>query len=167
MLFGDWLEETRKLQEEFYNHVFPMDNLEERAEFFREQAAAVLFEIGEMSNEISWKSWASEHFLNRKAYIGEAVDALHFLANLLLVADCTREELNEAYLEKMERNRQRMMSGTYTGRDKCPGCKRDWGDIKAHHEGLLERALVSRGKEQIYICMDCYRRGRTAAEDAG
>jgi hypothetical protein len=140
----------------------------ERALFFKEQALALIFEVAEASHELSWKSWATRPYLNREAYIGEIVDVLHFAGNILVMVDCTDTELEEAYYEKMERNRNRMKSGVYTGTDKCPSCKRDWGDIKAHaQEGeVIRYMLQDTNGEGKTICSNCYFAGKARAQNS-
>lgn len=130
-LFNGWLDATRKLQLDYYGFDFDKMSDAERTKYMLENAWAASDELHEAMNEISWKPWAKSEFFNREAFIGETVDALHFLANWLCAAKCTTEELNVAYLEKMERNRKRQRSN-YTGLDKCILCKRAKDDVIAH-----------------------------------
>lgn len=130
-LFGNWIEKTKLLQEEFYGHKFEDFTEQELVEWVRINILAAEDELHEALSEISWKPWATKSYFNREAYLGEIVDVLHFVANLLAGARITDEELNAAYLEKMERNRERQRQG-YTGVDKCNGCKRAKDDILAH-----------------------------------
>lgn len=129
-LFGTWLAETLKLQTEFYKDIsdLPQGELED---WMRVNAFAAEDEIHEAMGEISWKPWATEHFFNREQFIGECVDALHFIGNMLAAAKCTDEELNQAYHEKMDRNKKRQKEG-YTGTAKCVECRRAVDDIIAH-----------------------------------
>lgn len=131
VLFGDWIEKTKYLQEGFYGHKFEDFTQEELEQWVRTNVLAAEDELHEALGEISWKPWASSQFFNREAYLGEIVDVLHFIGNLLAGAQITDEELNAAYLEKMERNRKRQTQG-YTGVDKCIICKRAVDDIEAH-----------------------------------
>jgi dimeric dUTPase (all-alpha-NTP-PPase superfamily) len=130
-LFGNWIEKTKYLQEEFYGHKFEDFTHDELVQWVRINVLAAEDELHETLGEISWKPWASAQYFNREAYIGEIVDVLHFVANLLAGAGVTDEELNAAYLEKMERNRQRQREG-YTGTDKCSKCSRAADDVVAH-----------------------------------
>lgn len=130
-LFGDWIEKTKYLQEEFYGQKFEDFDHEQLVDWVRINILAAEDELHEALGEISWKPWASAKYFNREAYLGEIVDVMHFIANLLAGAQITDEELNAAYLEKMERNRERQRQG-YTGVNKCNGCKRAADDVIAH-----------------------------------
>lgn len=99
---------------------------DERARFFTDMTAALIFELGEASNEIGWKPWASDRSLDHDKYVGELIDAWHFFMNLMLIAGVTEEELYDRYMEKMNVNlRRHAVKGSYTGKDKCPNCHRD------------------------------------------
>jgi hypothetical protein len=134
LLFGSWLAQTRDLQNEFYGFDLPFDiedKTEELIDYVRVNVLAAEDELHEALNEVSWKPWASAQFINREEFIGEIVDTLHFIGNLLAGVGCTDAELTEAYLEKMNRNRARMTEG-YTGLDKCFECKRSADDVISH-----------------------------------
>lgn len=151
-LFGTWVEKTKYLQEEFYGHKFEDFTHEELVEWIRINVLAAEDELHEALGEISWKPWASAQYFNREAYLGEIVDVLHFVGNLLAGAGITDEELNTAYLEKMERNRARQRAG-YTGVVKCSNCKRAVDDIEAHG-GRVWTELSLDGSAR-YVCEEC------------
>lgn len=147
-LFGNWLKATDQLQKEYFgNDLAAMEGKQREAEVIL-QAYAATEEIHEATAEVSWKPWAKSEFFNREAYIGELVDALHFIANMLCIAGCTDAELTAAYEEKMERNRERQRNN-YTGRDKCDNCRRAIDDIRAHGDEVWE---VDGGG---WICGEC------------
>lgn len=126
--FDQWLELTRELQATVYGRDLWNLTGVERAECFTRDLAETFIELGELANEFpGHKSWVTDRdVMDREAMIGEAVDALHFLGNVLAVIQCTDDELNAAYLKKMQKNRDRMSSGTYDGvNDKCPECHRE------------------------------------------
>lgn len=83
----------------------------ERGEYHLWNAYAAVDEISEISGEISWKPWKDGDKFNRDEYIGECVDALHFLGNLLVLAGCSDEELNRRYAEKQVENARRQRDG--------------------------------------------------------
>lgn len=127
-LFGSWLYHTRLLQ----TTSFGTDPGElqgvERADFITWNYAELCIELGEMMNEFpGHKTWVTDRsVLNRDEFIAEAVDAMHFLGNILVAVHCTDAEFNNAYIRKMAKNAARMASGTYDGvSDKCPQCKRE------------------------------------------
>lgn len=131
LLFDAWVARTKEMQEGFFGQKFEDFTQEDLEQWVRTNVLAAEDELHEALGEISWKPWASAKYFNREAYLGEIVDVLHFVGNLLAGAGITDEELNAAYLEKMQRNRQRQTKG-YTGVDKCAGCKRAVDDIIAH-----------------------------------
>jgi hypothetical protein len=91
----------------------------------------MIWEIGEMMAEYpGCKDWVVDRSaLNRDAFLNEAVDVLHFFANVLTALEFTDEDLTRAYYAKMQRNRERMASGIYDGvSSKCSSCHRDYTD---------------------------------------
>jgi dimeric dUTPase (all-alpha-NTP-PPase superfamily) len=153
-LFSDWLIETKELQEQFYGKKFEDFDHDELVQWVRINILAAEDELHEALGEISWKPWAKSEFFNREAYLGEIVDVLHFVGNLLVGAGITDAELNEAYLDKMERNRQRQRTG-YTGLDKCMRCKRAVDDIVAHGGKIAE--VDDQGNGYCDQCMESVR----------
>lgn len=130
-LFGEWLMRTDVLQRMSYGSKPSELEGDARAEYFRTMTAALVFELGEMSNEIGWKTWGTDRTINRDNYIKEAVDVMHFIGNLLILVGCTDEELNAAYNAKMKVNMERMLRADYNGRTegKCVTCKRSFDDV--------------------------------------
>lgn len=96
---------------------------EDRDNYVAAMSTALLVELGEALQEISWKPWASGVWLNREAFLVEMIDALHFWFNLVLLATTDPEEVAHVYFHKADINAQRQMDG-YTGQDKCPTCGR-------------------------------------------
>jgi hypothetical protein len=142
-LFGSWLEATLKLQHEAYdNHPEKLEDEELRQWLIWNHTAAVI-ELGEMLEETRWKPWSNwkpgEPIIpDKAAFLKEAVDALHFLANSLVAGKITGAELNNAYLHKMAVNRERQLQkGGYDskrGVDKCMRCRRSFDDVpKSEH----------------------------------
>jgi hypothetical protein len=141
-LFGEWLMRTRMLQRMSYGTDPAQLEGDERAEYFRTMVAALVFELGEMSNEIGWKTWGTDRTISRAEYVKEGVDVMHFIGNLFTLAGVTDAELNEVYSAKMRVNQERMQRNNYNGRTdgKCPCCKRSYDDVgKAPTASLLCR----------------------------
>lgn len=153
LLFSTWLEETKALQEKSFGHELPKALDGDLVGYVVTNVLAATDELHEALNEVSWKPWAAAEFVNREAFIGELVDTLHFVGNLLVGVGCTDEELNSAYLEKMERNRLRQQVG-YTGLEKCSDCKRALDDIQLHGGGWTEE-IDEDGKAVKFTCEDC------------
>lgn len=134
-LFGNWLEETRRLQVEAYGCDPWVFEYAEFGDFINVNVTAMVAELGEMLAEIpGWKTWVTERgrpgMMGRTRAVGEVVDLLHFIANVLIALRCTDLELRLAYAGKMERNRARMRAGDYDGRTgKCPSCGRALDDV--------------------------------------
>lgn len=100
----------------------------ERTQFIKDMVYATEDELHEATDEVSWKPWASAEFFHRDAYVGELVDAWHFILNLLMVAQVTPEEFFDKYMVKNELNMARHAEGKYTGLEKCPICGRALDD---------------------------------------
>lgn len=140
VLFGEWLERTRVLQESAFKIDYDQffgetpEHLNNIIEYARWNMLAVDDEMAEMRKEMSWKPWQHDDpYVNRKEVIKEAIDVLHFVANILCSVGATDEMLDELYLEKMEKNRQRQLNG-YKVKDigvKCSECTRAIDDIGA------------------------------------
>lgn len=96
---------------------------EARDHYVSAMSTALVVEIGEALQEISWKPWASGIWLHREAFLVEMIDALHFWINLVLLATTDAEEVARVYFNKADINAQRQLDG-YTGQDKCPTCGR-------------------------------------------
>lgn len=131
--FGEWLMRTRVLQREAFG-VDPY-RLEgtEREEYVRWNVLAAEDELHEALGEISWKPWASKEYFNREEFIGELVDVLHFVANLLAVSGVSGDELTTRYSSKQQKNRDRQSSGYDGVTGKCPGCRRDLSEVPSDH----------------------------------
>lgn len=138
-LFNGWLAETAKLQQECYGAdyaVFHSDadvDINTTIDYMRWNMLAIDDELAEMRQAMSWKPWQhDEPYLDRDELIKEAVDVLHFVANIVCAAGATDEELDEIYLAKMEKNRARQRDG-YRVRDagvKCGICSRALDEVQ-------------------------------------
>lgn len=101
---------------------------DDRAQYVRDMTLALIDELSEALNETGWKPWASSRHLNRDAYVAELVDALHFLANLFLVAGVSENEITALYMAKAEKNRLRQENGYDGVSSKCQTCGRALDD---------------------------------------
>jgi len=76
-------------------------------------------ELAEARNETTWKMWTSGSelgsFYDRDAFVKELVDLMHFWVNLLLLADCSADEVYSRYMKKADVNSKRQLDG-YDGR---------------------------------------------------
>lgn len=124
-----WLETTRRLQEESFDVHYDSMTGHELADYVTYNSAALSCELGEFLQEIGWKPWANPRgWVNREKALGEAVDIGHFLANLLCAIGVTDEEWETAYRVKQQINRERQQNG-YDARNKCPTCGRAYDDV--------------------------------------
>lgn len=138
ILFYSWLQQTRGLQQGVYNINYEEmegdapENINKFIEYLRWNMLAVDDELAEMRQAISWKPWQHDApYADREEVIKEAVDVLHFVANIIVAAGGTDEMLDKFYLEKMERNKQRQLNG-YKVKDigvKCALCQRAIDDV--------------------------------------
>jgi len=136
MNFTSWLNSTLDLQRSAFEIDPPYLKEDERAEFIRWNVLAAEDELHEALNEVGWKPWATDRYFNRDAFVGELIDVMHFIANLLVTAGVTGDELSQRYHSKQQRNRYRQEIG-YTGTDgKCPTCRRDFEDLKEAGKAL-------------------------------
>ena len=95
---------------------------EEAIEFVRWNVLALEDELHEALAETGWKPWSANRHINRDEYIGELVDAVHFLVNLFLVVGATPEEVLERYKSKNAKNHRRQETpGGYTGEKDANG----------------------------------------------
>lgn len=80
---------------------------------------AIADELAEARAETNWKQWTHgvEHgtFHDRDAFVKELVDLLHFLVNLLLLAEASADEVYNRYMAKAAVNARRQDEG-YDGR---------------------------------------------------
>lgn len=129
-LFDSWLSETRKLQIESFGTDPGTLEGKDRDYYLTWNNLAARDELSEALSEHSWKPWSkTTGTLNRREYIKEQIDVLHFVANMLLAAQCTDEELDSLYQEKMDVNRARQ-NASYDNSNKCTNCKRALDDVK-------------------------------------
>lgn len=113
-----------------YNNGKPMDQFtdDERMPEIRNNTLSCVAELFEALAETGWKPWASSNHTNRDAFYREMVDAWHFFMNLMLHTGMTPDDLYAGYIDKNQVNHRRITDG-YDGRkDKCPACKRAYGE---------------------------------------
>jgi dimeric dUTPase (all-alpha-NTP-PPase superfamily) len=96
---------------------------EERIAYVRNMTLALEDELHEALAETGWKPWATSRHINREAYVGELVDALHFLVNLFLVVGAGADEVHARYIEKSTRNAKRQSDGYDGLAGKCTSCR--------------------------------------------
>lgn len=105
-----------KLQRDKFRDPARMSRIE-AIEFIRWNTLALTDELHEALQEVGWKPWATSSHINREEYVGELVDAMHFLVNLFLVVGATPAEVLERYTNKNAKNHTRQETG-YTGLEK-------------------------------------------------
>lgn len=131
--FDEWLMRTRVLQRESFGVDPAKLEGSAREEYVRWNVLAAEDELHEALGEISWKPWASSEFFNREQFVGELVDVLHFIANLLVMSGVDGPELTSRYSSKQVKNRDRQRDG-YDGKTgKCPSCRRDLAEVPMGH----------------------------------
>ena len=138
ILFNNWIKRTKDLQTDVYYINFDDmsgdkdANIRRLIEYMRWNMLAIDDELAEMRQAISWKPWQHDKpYADREEIVKEAVDVLHFVANIIVAAGGTDEQLNKYYLEKMEKNKQRQLNG-YKVKDvgvKCAMCGRAIDDV--------------------------------------
>jgi dUTPase len=137
--FAAWIELQLELQRDaFVDPRTLWDRPEERSAFILWNAFAACDEIHEAMQECGWKPWATSRHLNTEEFLEELVDALHFIANMVLAAAINQHEdpkvlakiLWLKYQAKVEKNLQRQLEGYDGVQGKCPACKRQTYEIR-------------------------------------
>lgn len=107
-----FLESTVQLQREAYGHVAVPHNPRETARSVKDNVLALIKEATEVLDCVAWKDWAHDlPWVDRERVIAEAVDAHHFLNNILVAVGCTDEEYEAAYRAKQAENLRRQRDG--------------------------------------------------------
>jgi dimeric dUTPase (all-alpha-NTP-PPase superfamily) len=123
----DMLHDIIEAQSAFQKRVgrdFETCSMAERIQSIKDDIIALEDELHEALAETTWKPWVKgEPEINRDKYVGELIDALHFLCNLFLVVGADAHEIHERYFRKNKINHQRQEDG-YTG-EKCRVCHRE------------------------------------------
>jgi hypothetical protein len=134
MSFEEAFAHQGRMQIEVYGDGTPFAEWSDdrRAVFIKNCSLALLDEVHEALGEVGWKPWASSRHLNKDAFQGELVDALHFFFNLMHAAGITPEALLEGYEAKAAKNRQRQIDGYDGVSTKCPVCHRALDDDAVH-----------------------------------
>jgi hypothetical protein len=151
MLFNNWLRRTRDLQKDVYFINYEEmegdkpQNIRKLVEYMRWNMLAIDDELAEMRQAISWKPWQHDApYADREEIVKEAVDVLHFVANIIVAAGGTDEMLDKFYIEKMERNKERQLKG-YKIKDqgvKCELCTRAMDDVgRSRSAGICKKCL--------------------------
>jgi dimeric dUTPase (all-alpha-NTP-PPase superfamily) len=101
----DKLDEIFELQEKFDTDLIKRRNIPEIPwnEWIQKEVLAVVSELGELLDEVSFKWWKDES-VNREAVKEELVDILHFFVSMCIKAGISSEDLYQAYLEKNREN---------------------------------------------------------------
>ena len=128
MTFEKALEAQLTLQVNSFGKDPRILNNDEKLEWVRWNVLALEDELHELLAETGWKPWASSRHINREAYVGELVDAFHFMMNLMLIVDCSAEEFLTKYFEKRKINVQRQVEGYDGVSTKCKMCHRAMDD---------------------------------------
>lgn len=151
ILFNNWLRRTRDLQKDVYFINYEEmegdkpQNIRKLVEYMRWNMLAIDDELAEMRQAISWKPWQHDApYADREEIVKEAVDVLHFVANIIVAAGGTDEMLDRFYIEKMERNKERQLKG-YKVKDqgvKCELCTRAIDDVgRSRSTGICAKCL--------------------------
>lgn len=110
-----WVEDQAELQNLVGNAV-PMTGAALSA-YVRWNALALMAEMAEALNHISWKPWtANEQWLEREKFLEELADVGLFLGNMLASVGCSTEEYHQLVSTKQEVVKNRLTSGRYEQR---------------------------------------------------
>lgn len=126
--FSNALDAQLELQKNAYGNDPSALETNEQLDWIRWNMLALEDELHEALAETGWKPWAKSKHVNRDAFVGELVDAFHFFMNLMLVVDCSAEELLDKYFQKRRVNQQRQADGYDGVSTKCVTCRRALDD---------------------------------------
>lgn len=126
--FSNALDAQLELQKNAYGNDPSTLETNEQLDWIRWNTLALEDELHEALAETGWKPWAKSKHVNRDAFVGELVDAFHFFMNLMLVVDCSAEELLDKYFQKRRVNQQRQADGYDGVSTKCVACRRALDD---------------------------------------
>lgn len=108
--------ETQELLQNLVGNAVPMEGTV-LSEYVRWNALALIKEVGEALDHVSWKPWTVDSgWLERHEYVGELVDVMLFLMNMLVAVGVDDQEFNRAVALKQEIVRQRLLSDRYEQR---------------------------------------------------
>lgn len=133
--FNEWLCTQRRYQAETFgvNYDEMRLDVDKLTEYVTMNLNAAFLELAETQQEVPWKPWAKSEKrakvwkTGRDKVVGELVDVLMFVGNVLTAVGCSDEELAVRYGQKMDVNRQRQAVG-YDNANKCDGCGRAFDD---------------------------------------
>lgn len=158
MQFDKWLADQRRYQAETfdvdYGHM--ASDVDEMTAYVTMNLNAAFLELAEAQQEVPWKPWAKTEKraevweTGRDKVVGEIVDVLMFIGNVLTAVGCSDEELAERYGEKMDVNRQRQSAG-YDGRNKCDSCGRAFDD-----KGITKAGNLPGVGDVCNVCMGAF-----------
>lgn len=158
MQFNEWLAGQRRYQAETFRVDYDQldADVDALTAYVTMNLNAAFLELAETQQEVPWKPWAKTEKraevweTGRDKVIGELVDVLMFVGNVLAAVNCSDEELAERYEEKLEVNRQRQAAG-YDGRNKCDGCGRAFDD-----RGVNKAGHVAGSGDLCNKCMEAF-----------
>lgn len=128
MTLQSMLDEQERAQRDVHGLDLGRLTDEERIEAIRWNVLALEDELHEALAETGWRPWATSRHVNRDAFLGELIDAWHFLMNLFIIADTDAEEIKRLYFAKRAKNDKRQRDGYDGVAGKCPGCHRALDD---------------------------------------
>lgn len=158
MQFNEWLADQRRYQAETFGIDYDKMNVDVDAltTYVTMNLNAAFLELAETQQEVPWKPWAKTEKraevweTGRDKVVGELVDVLMFVGNVLTAVGCSDEELAERYGEKLEVNRQRQTAG-YDGRNKCDSCGRAFDD-----KGITKAGNLPDVGDVCNVCMEAF-----------
>lgn len=89
-------------------------NFKEKGQVTKEFTTAIMCELGELLDEVDWKSWQKSTNSNSHTMTNikeELVDILHFWLDLCILWNFDADEMFKAYMEKNKENIRRQEYG--------------------------------------------------------
>lgn len=81
--------------------------VEQDQKYINVMILACIDELCEMLRETPWKPWKQQQTMNYDRFKEELVDLIHFVMNLMLIAELSVDDLYDAYHKKLNENYKR------------------------------------------------------------
>ena len=105
----DMLNEIFEKQKDLMVRLRVMGKAEkEQIPHIKELTLAAMVELGEMIQELKWKSWKLAGANNWEKYQMELIDVFHFVIELAILGGLNAESLYAGYIDKNEVNQDRI-----------------------------------------------------------
>lgn len=107
----NWFDEWLVAQNDLQREAFGVDPALAGPDYLMLNLLGVIAEMGEVMQEVDWRPWSSSQGHIAPGLVGEIVDVLHFVGNIILWAGIGSDELTDVYVQKILENTRRQEDG--------------------------------------------------------